>query len=339
MPAEWEHHSGTLMAWPQNRETWPGDRLQRVEKVYAEIISTMIQYESVYLITHDNKTKRRAQRQLGNSSQIVYLDIPNNDVWTRDFGPVMVKSNSDLRILDWGYNSWGGKYPPYDADNAVPQKLSAYFKIPSVSIPMILEGGSIDVNGGGLLLTTESVLLNSNRNPHMSKAEISMQLKNFLGIEHIVWLAEGLEGDDTDGHIDDITRFVNEKTIFTCISHDKSDPNYDRLKRNHLILERFIATYHQTLELVEIPLPKTKIEGSTVDGSQYVPASYANFYFVNGALLVPTYDARYDDQVLDLFAKYLPNRKVIGIHCADLVWGQGSIHCITQQLYGLDVQK
>lgn len=335
MPAEWEHHAATLMAWPQNRETWPDVRLERVERVYVEIISALTKFEKLFLIA-DSSIQPHISKLLSEPtfSQITFLDWPNNDVWARDFGPIVVKDsgNSDsFTYLNWGYNAWGGKYPPFDSDDNVPSLLGGLLGKKIITPPIILEGGSIDVNGNGLLLTTESVLLNKNRNPNYSKTQIEDILRRYLGVEHILWLGDGLVGDDTDGHIDDITRFVNQKTIFTAVAQSKSDPNYATLKTNAATLERYSRDFD--LEIVEIPLPKTKIEGTTVDGSEYVPASYLNFYIINNAVLVPIYDKKFDDAVLQKFADYFPNRQIVGIPCGDLVWGQGSIHCITQQLY------
>jgi agmatine deiminase len=196
---------------------------------------------------------------------------------------------------------------------------------------MVLEGGSIDTNGAGKVLTTRSVLLNPNRNSDMDKDVIDQRLRDYLGHEEIIWLNKGLEGDDTDGHIDDITRFVSEDTVMTMVCDDKDDVNHDALAENFEILRS-----STDLKIHTIPLPHTKIEGTTVDGSEYVPASYANFYIANGCVLVPIYDPRYDEQALSFFRGAFPDRKVYGIPCADLVWGQGSIHCVTQQLYGMD---
>ena len=261
---------------------------------------------------------------------------PINDVWARDCGPIFVKDGNSFMITNWEYNAWGEKYPPWDSDNTIPEFISELFGIKKVSTKMVLEGGSIDVNGVGDLLTTESVLLNPNRNPGMSKDEIEHNLKNYLGVENIIWLKSGLAGDDTDGHIDDLTRFLNEETVLTMVCEDENDINYKALQENLAILQSATLKNGGKLNIETLPLPKTKIEGTTVDGSEFVPASYANFYVANGCVLVPLYDERYDQQALDLFKKYFPDREIIGIDCADLVWGQGSIHCITQQLYGTD---
>lgn len=337
MPAEWEKHSATLMIWPSNEETWPGIRLDRVEKVYLNIIKSLSVFEQVLLLVENNKVLSRVLELFkaeGIDEKLVLIKVyPVNDVWARDCGPIFVKAKDEFIITDWEYNVWGEKYPPWDSDNKIPDFISEIFGIKSISTNMVLEGGSIDVNGVGDLLTTESVLLNPNRNPGISKDEIEQNLKTYLGVENIIWLKSGLAGDDTDGHIDDLTRFLNEETVLTMVCEDENDINFKALQENLEILKSATLKTGKKLKIETLPLPKTKIEGTTVDGSGFVPASYANFYIANGCVLVPLYDDRYDRQAMELFAKYFPNREIIGIECSDLVWGQGSIHCITQQLY------
>lgn len=344
MPAEWHLHGGTQLHWPSNRETWPGDRLQRVEEVYADIIEALHRHETVHLLTEDETVQKHAFELLGrrdvNLDAVVFHVQPVNDVWARDCGPVFVSrrvnNREEFAIVDWEYNAWGGKYPPYDDDNRLPAYFASRYGLPRFEPGMVLEGGSIDTNGDGVLLTTESVLLNPNRNPGLSKEQIEQRLRDYLGIEKVIWLGKGLAGDDTDGHIDDLSRFLNRNTILTVISEDPGDINYETLQRNLGILRRATDQHGCRFEVETLPLPETRIEGTTVDGSVYVPASYANFYVANGIVLVPLYDDRYDRQALDLFERYFPDRRIKGIPCADLVWGQGSIHCITQQLYGVD---
>ena len=343
MPAEWETHAATQLHWPSNRETWPGERLERVENVYLEIIKALHTHEPVVLlvdpkINADKIVKRLIQHEIDLSAVHIF-STPVNDVWARDCGPIFIKQEKQQKfaITDWEYNAWGGKYPPYDADDAIPGWFSDAFGVEKFSPGIVLEGGSIDTNGKGIFLTTESVLLNKNRNPQLSKEEIEGYLTDYLGAEKIIWLKDGLAGDDTDGHIDDLSRFLNENTILTMISEDPDDVNYKTLQENYEILKGAKNSVGEPYEIVTLPLPKTKIEGTTVDGSEYVPASYANFYIANDVILLPLYDERYDEQAISLFDKFFPGRTVAGIPCADLVWGQGSIHCITQQLYGIDL--
>lgn len=342
MPAEWEGHAATQLHWPGNRKTWPGERLERVEEVYLNLIGVLHRHEPVLLLASAPNLKRAEQKlkeREVDRGQIHLLEVPLNDVWARDCGPIFVRrdttAGSEFAVTDWEYNAWGGKYPPYEDDNRLPAWLADRFGLPCFRPGLVLEGGSIDVNGEGVLMTTESVLLNPNRNPDLSRTEIEQVLREYLGVESILWLRSGLAGDDTDGHIDDLARFLSPKTILASVSEDPSGVNYHALKENLEILRRSTDASGEAFEIVTLPLPETRIEGTTVDGSEHVPASYANFYIANGVVMVPLYDERYDEEALELFRNHFPDREVAGIPCADLVWGQGSIHCITQQLYGL----
>jgi agmatine deiminase len=343
MPPEWHPHAGTQMHWPVNPGTWPDERLERVEMVYLDIIEALHKYEPVHLLVGDEEVRDHVlslfeEREI-NLEHITFHLKATNDVWARDCGPIFIRREENGReeyaITDWEYNAWGEKYPPFEDDNKLPEYFSDKYKIPRFEPDMVLEGGSIEVNGKGVLLTTESVLLNENRNPELSKEEIEQNLISYLGIEKVIWLEKGLAGDDTDGHIDDLSRFLDTGTILTMIVDDRDDVNYEALETNLEILEHATDQNDNAFSIETLPLPNTKIQGTTVDGSEFVPASYANFYIANGVVLVPTYDVRYDVQALDLFKKYFSDRDVIGIPCSDLVWGQGSIHCITQQLYGI----
>lgn len=364
MPPEWAPHEQTLLTWPDNRDTWPGIRLNRAEHVYADILEALTPHEKVLLLVSNEEAHQAAASMIQNRNidwgQVRLVRLPTNDVWIRDYGPMTLireeeeaadvakapgisvkkpqnpagcgEKARDMVMCDWGYNAWGEKYPPFDDDNAVPGKLSGLLDYPLVSPGMILEGGSIEVNGAGFLLTTESVLCNPNRNPAMSRSQIEKKLRKYLGVDKILWLRKGLRGDDTDGHIDDLTRFADPRTILTSVSDDPADPNYEVLRENRALLAQATDCKGVPFEVIDLPLPATRIEGTTVDGSEYVPASYANFYIANGCVLVPLYDERYDDLVLKLFRRLFPHRAVRGIPCRDLVWGQGSIHCITQQV-------
>ncbi len=389
MPPEWASHEMTLMTWPDNRETWPGARLNRAEHVYADILEALTAHEKVLLLVANDDAQQAAASMIQNRNidwnRVRMVRMPTNDVWIRDYGPItLIRENKKLKshgngdntgrtdnenadgpevdqpdeqtvspvagqtekrvnegsgigqrelvMSDWGYNAWGGKYPPYDHDNAVPKKLAELLDYPLVAPGMILEGGSIDVNGSGFLLTTESVLLNPNRNPEMSRFQIEKNLRKYLGVEHIIWLRGGLKGDDTDGHIDDLARFVAPRTIVTSVCDDPDNPNYEILRENRDILMNATDCKGVSFKIIDLPLPATRINDTTVDGSEHVPASYVNFYIANGCVLVPLYDKRYDDQVLAIFRKLFPDRLIKGIPCNDLVWGQGSIHCITQQV-------
>lgn len=345
MPAEWETHSATLLAWPHNRATWPSTRLDAVERVYLSILKELIVSDHVLLLcgvegsplhTHVQKVLQDSQVDLAN---VTLVPFQTNDVWARDYGPINVfvedSGKRELLFLNWIFNSWGGKYPPFDSDNAIPPKLANRYSVPVKSIEFVLEGGSIDVNGSGTLLTTESVLLNPNRNPSYGKDEIEELLTSELGLEQVIWLKSGLEGDDTDGHIDDLARFIDPKTILCCVSDDPNDPNYETLQQNLTLLHEAKDLDGLPFRIIPLPMPDTRTEEQTVDGSDRVPASYANFYMANGRILVPLYDAQTDEVALSIFKECAPGFDVVGIPCRDLVWGQGSIHCITQQIYGL----
>lgn len=341
MPAEWSPHAGTQMHWPSNMETWPGRRMEQVEKVYLEIISVLHRHEPVHLLVSNRGVEQYAKNCLGKHGvdldRIVFHRRRVNDVWARDCGPIFIKSRTShfetWAIIDWEYNAWGGKYPPWEDDNTLPRYFADSYGIDRFRPGMVLEGGSIEVNGEGVLLTTESVLLNSNRNPHLDREEIEWNLKQYLGVEKVIWLKEGLHGDDTDGHIDDLARFLNPETILAVESRDPLDVNHRVLKENLEILEEAVDQNGEYFTIETLPLPETITPEPTADGSPHVPASYANFYIANGVVLVPLYDDRYDEEAMELFRRYFPDREVAGIPCRDLVWGQGSIHCITQQLY------
>lgn len=344
MPPEWSKHSATQLHWPHNRSTWPGKTLAAVKRVYVQIIAALTQFEPVYLFVSNIELKRVAFATLKEHTSDIDFDnlhwvvVPLNDVWARDCGPIFIQKKNhpnEIAITDWEYNAWGGKYPPFEADNQLPGFISEKFNLPRFQPNMVLEGGSIDINSRGDLLTTESVLLNPNRNPKLSRTQIESKLKDYLGVRNIIWLGKGLKGDDTDGHIDDLARFLNDNTILTTRANDPENPNYYVLEDNYQRLLSARSIEGNSFEIVSLPLPETRSPIPTVDGSELVPASYANFYICNGGVLVPLYDDEADGQALELFEHYFPNRKIVGINCKDLVWGQGSIHCITQQWYGV----
>lgn len=328
MPAEWEPHESTWLTWPQNEETWMG-KIQEAQNIWVQMIKALHTGEKVNICVHDEKTKSEVLKKLEQSQinldQINIHLFPTNDAWIRDYGPIYVKDSIGKKIiLNWEFNMWGGKYPPWDNDNQIPTKVSQLQNIESISPGIILEGGSIDINGYGTLLTTKSCLLNKNRNPHLSQEQIEEYLKRYLGVERIIWLGSGIAGDDTDGHIDDITRFINPSTIVTCIHEDKSHPDYEILNKNFDILK---SSLDNSYSLIPIPMP----EPVTFNGD-ILPASYANFYIGNKVVLLPIFDCPQDQIAYDLFEKYFsPHRKIIPILAKDLVIGLGGIHCVTQQ--------
>jgi len=256
--------------------------------------------------------------------------FPAYEPWCRDHGPIFIVRERDGKreraIVDWGYNAWGGKYPPFDLDDAVPQHVARLRNLPLFSPGIVMEGGSIEVNGRGTLLTTEACLLNKNRNPHLSKAEIERYLCDYLGVSNILWLGEGIVGDDTDGHIDDLSRFVSANTIVTVVEGDPADENYAVLQDNLKRLKTLRDQDGNPFRIVELPMP-----GRIEHEEQRLPASYANFYIANEKVLVPTYRDRNDEKAIQILQLEFEDRRVVGIDSTELIWGLGSFHCITQQ--------
>jgi agmatine deiminase len=255
--------------------------------------------------------------------------IATNDAWCRDHGPIFLQratGRPDEAVVDWGYNAWGGKYPPYDLDDVIPTRVAEELGLPVFHPGIVLEGGSIDVNGQGTLLTTESCLLNRNRNPQLDRAAIEQYLRAYLGVSTILWLGEGIVGDDTDGHVDDLTRFVDPTTVVTVLEDNPADENYEPLQSNLERLNRMTDQAGRPLRVVTLPMPHPL----WYDG-QRLPASYANFYIANGLVLLPTYDPGRDDEARSILQSLFPTREVIGMDCTDLVWGLGAFHCVTQQ--------
>jgi agmatine deiminase len=334
MPAEWAKHEATWLVWPSNSETWPSG-LEPVQAIWIEMMAVLSQGERVYLLVKDCETLENVQTLLAKrkdavTANIEILLVPNNDSWVRDSGPIFClnPSRPDApRIAnDFIFNSWGKKYGPWDDDDVIPRKAGDVVKCPVIIHDLVLEGGSIDPNGCGTLLTTTQCLLNKNRNPHLSKTEIEDRLKKFLGLSKIIWLGDGIEGDDTDGHVDDISRFVNPTTVVTVFEEDSTDPNYGPLKENFEHLKKETDQDGNPLRVITLPMPD-RVEGPFGRS----PASYGNFYIANHAVLVPVYSSKNDQVALDILQKEFPDRKVVGIECTPLVRGLGAIHCVTQQ--------
>jgi agmatine deiminase len=258
---------------------------------------------------------------------IAFHDVPTNEPWCRDHGPIFLTRDREprLAVVDWDYNAWGNKYPPFDLDEVVPTRLAEILKLPVFYPRMILEGGSIDVNGNGALLTSESCLLNKNRNPNLSRDEIERRLRDFLGISEILWLGDGIAGDDTDGHIDDLTRFVAGRSVVTVVEENPADENYEPLQQN-LARLREMKIGGRKLEILTLPMPKKIVR----EGLR-LPASYANFYIANTSVVVPTFADPNDERALAVLSECFPDRRVIGIDCRELIWGLGTFHCLTQQ--------
>ena len=333
MPAEWEPHEGTWLAWPHNKDHWPGN-FSPIPRVYAAMIRALARSEKVFVCVNDEETEHSARKVLQEAEidtalleQVSFFHILTNASWSRDHGPIFVRDqDGNLVVTDWIFNSWGGKYPPWDHDDAVPQHIARIFQLPIVQPAIVLEGGSIDVNGNGTLLTTEQCLLNQNRNPHLSREQIEHFLLRYLGATNVLWLKEGIIGDDTDGHIDDIARFVNSNTVVCVVEENEADENYEILRRNYEDLKTMRDEDGSPLNIAKLPMPDTVVyEGNRL------PASYANFYIANRVVIVPTFRCRQDESTLATFRRLFPDREVIGIDCVDLVWGLGTLHCSTQQ--------
>lgn len=330
MPPEWNPHLGTWLTWPKiGCESFQG-REPQVYTTYRELVRLLIEFEEVFINVWDTEMEKQARDtlQLGADAKVSYFHHPSYEPWCRDHGPVFVSQHQsgEKAVIDWGYNAWGGKYPPFDKDNEVPSKIATLRNIKRFVPNMILEGGSIEVNGDGLLMTTESCLLNPNRNPNLSRSEIELKLQQYLGISRILWLQDGIIGDDTDGHIDDITRFVNQKTIVTAMEDNPDDPNFEPLQRNRILLERYQQENDPALTIIELPMPDPVFQ----EGLR-LPASYANFYIANGLVVVPTFASPKDSTAIGILQNLMPDRKVVGLDSRALIWGLGSFHCITQQ--------
>jgi agmatine deiminase len=330
-PAEWEPHAATWLTWP-----WPDgcsfpDNYDKIQKVYASLIRTLIPHESVRLNVWDAEMECRIRDTLSDwdipLDNVVLHHHPAYEPWCRDHGPVYLKDNAGNKaIVNWGYNAWGGKYPPWERDNAIPGLVAEAQNLRLFEPDMILEGGSIETDGGGTLLTTESCLLNPNRNPSLTRQQIEQRLREYLGITDILWLGDGIVGDDTDGHIDDLARFVSPDTIATIVEEDPADENYAALQDNLARLRSQKKRDGTPYRIVELPMPEPRYWGEL-----RLPASYANFYIANDIVIVPTFDDPMDARALDLLRFEFPHREVIGLDSTELIVGQGSFHCITQQ--------
>ncbi len=329
MPAEWEPHAATWLSWPHKEASWPG-KLARIPAYWVEMVRALVPGEDVHILVNAAAPASEVQarlREAGVPLERVHLhEVPTDDAWMRDHGPTFVSDGRALLLIDWTFNAWGGKYPPWDNDDRVPQALAAILGLPRVAPGIVLEGGSIDVDGAGTLLTTEQCLLNPNRNPQRTRAEIEQLLCDHLGVRRVLWLGDGIVGDDTDGHIDDVTRFVAPATVVTVVEPDPADPNHAPLQDNLRRLAALRDAHDRPLRVIPLPMPTP-----VVYEDQRLPASYANFYIGTAAVLVPVFGCANDAVALDTLRPLFPGRRVIGIDATDLVWGLGAFHCVTQQ--------
>jgi agmatine deiminase len=329
MPAEWEPHAATWLSWPKREGISFPDSFDRVMPALRAMVEALIESERVCINVCNDVHEAEARQILRRLpiERISFYTIPTNEPWCRDHGPIFLTRDRHpkLAIVDWDYNAWGNKYPPFDLDEVVPTRVAEKLGLPVFYPGMILEGGSIDVNGAGALLTTESCLLNPNRNPRLSRAEIEQRLRDYLGVREIFWLGDGIAGDDTDGHIDDLARFVSEHAIVTVVEEDRGDENYEPLQDN-LARLREMKINNREVDIITLPMPRKIVR----EGLR-LPASYANFYIANSCLLVPTFADPADEPALSILRNLFPDRRVIGVDCRELIWGLGTFHCLTQQ--------
>ena len=331
-PAEFAPHTATWLSWPHKEASWPG-KIATIFPAYSKFIAYLSQSEKVCINVADEQMKQFALNHIiaagANLSAIEFYFHRTNDAWCRDHGPAfLINPSAEINkvIVDWDYNAWGGKYPPYDLDDVIPTKIGQKLGIPVYNPGIIMEGGSVDFNGNGTLITSRQCLLNPNRNPALNQTAIENLLQDFYGVQQILWVEEGIVGDDTDGHIDDTVRFVNEDTVLTVIEEDKADENYSLLQNNLTELKKMRLLNGKQLNIVELPMPEPVIWED-----QRLPASYANFYIANKYVIVPTFKCKKDDKALDIIQQCFTDRSVIGIDSTNLIWGLGSFHCLSQQ--------
>lgn len=335
MPAEWDPHESTWLSWPHNLDTWP-EHLESVESTMAQAVRFLLEGEHVEVNVLDSTHAERVRELIGAVDHLPYSVryhlIPTNDAWCRDHGAIFVTDhgNASTRLATlWRYNAWGQKYPPYDLDARVAERMADMVGVPSVKVDMILEGGSIEVNGEGCLMTTASCLLNENRNPGATRHDIEAALRRYLGAAEIIWLGGELVGDDTDGHIDNLARFVDRRTIVIASEDDPDDENYAGLSENADRLRRHRFTDGSQPNILKMPMPQP-----VFFGADRLPASYCNFYIGNRVVLLPTYGCAEDHRAAAILQACFPDRRVEGLNCRDVVRGLGAFHCLTQQVPG-----
>jgi agmatine deiminase len=356
MPAEWEAHEATWIAWPHNPEDWPG-KFQPIPWVYAEIVGHLARVEDVHILVDDGAAEKRARgilkRTGANSARVHFHHWPTDRVWTRDSGPIFVRNQSaagvgsekdTVAVTNWKFNAWA-KYPDWHLDDEIPERVAELLKMPrwmpAIETAVgpqrvVLEGGSIDVNGAGTLITTEECLLSEvqQRNPGVSRERLEQVFHDYLGIDQVLWMNCGIAGDDTHGHVDDITRFVGPNTIVTVVEPNRDDENHLPLAENLERLQSARNLEGKPFEIIELPMPPP-----VIFQGQRLPASYANYYIANGLVLVPTLNRSADRRALNILAEAFPSREVVGIYCGDLIWGLGALHCMTQQQPAAAVER
>ena len=330
MPAEWEPHAGTWLTWPRREGISFPDLYDRIPPILAAMVRALAEDEGVFINVWDATMEAEVRSVLTQhdalNDRVEFHHHPAYEPWCRDHGPVFVVNTSQRAVLNWGYNAWGEKYPPYDLDNAVPEHIASVRGLPCFTPDMILEGGSIEVNGQGTLITTESCLLNPNRNPALDRAAIEQRLSDYLGVRKVLWLGEGITGDDTDGHVDDLTRFVDAQTVVTAVEPDSQHPNHPPLQVNLQRLQAMCTQDGNSLRVIELPMPEP-----VLDQGERLPASYANFYIGNRTVLMPAFGQSRDADAQAILQQCFPSRRVLPLDSTNLIRGLGSFHCLTQQ--------
>ncbi len=330
MPAEWEPHAATWFSWPRPEGISFPDAYESILPALVKMVDALRESEPVNINVPDLAVEEMVRKQLASIdvSHVTFRHIPTNECWCRDHGPIFVKRDADqsVAVVDWDYNAWGWKYPPVDFDEIVPTRVAELLGMEVFYPRIVMEGGSLDVNGTGTLLTTSACLLHPNRNPDLSKAQIEEKLRAYLGVRHILWLGDGIAGDDTDGHVDDIARFVDRNTIITVVEEDSADVNYAPLQHNLNLLKEMQIEDGTPVRVLTLPMPS-----AIVRHEQRLPASYANFYIANKVVLLPTFNQQTDAWATSVLQQAFPTRKIVGIDCRELIWGLGAFHCLSQQ--------
>ncbi|MCQ2298210.1 MAG: agmatine deiminase family protein [Bacteroidales bacterium] len=331
MPAEWAKHKATWLTYPHNEDSWP-DKIETIFPSYHLFIKTLAEVEEVHINVNDEAMRLHVAAELekigAKMSQIFFHIHPSNDAWCRDHGPAFLLNKLDpskRALINWNHNAWGGKYP-YELDTQIPAHIAKALNMQMFEPGIVMEGGSIEVNGVGDLITTTSCLLNPNRNPHLNQGQIEEYLCNYYGVDNVIWIGDGITGDDTDGHVDDLTRFIDEDTIVTAVEDNKWDENYEPLQENLKKLNSCRLANGKQPTIVELPMPD-----QVIWEDQRLPASYANFYIANGRVIFPTYKCVNDNEAAYTLEECFPNHEIIGIDSTDIIWGLGSFHCLSQQ--------
>ena len=331
-PAEFAPHEATWLSWPHKEASWPG-KIDMIYAPYSEFVFYLANSEKVRINVLDEAMQQFAMQHLQKAhvdlANVEFFMHPTNDAWCRDHGPAFLINPAAPQkkvVVDWGYNAWGNKYPPFDLDDVIPTSIAKHFNLPVYHPGIVMEGGSVEFNGAGTLLTSTACLLNPNRNPQLSQQQIEAFLCAYYGVHQILWVDEGIIGDDTDGHIDDTVRFVNAHTVLSVVEENTKDENYALLQHNLKQLSQMRLSNGRSLDIIELPMPDPVIYED-----QRLPASYANFYIANKYVIVPTFRCSKDDRALEIISNCFPERKVVGIDSTDIIWGLGSFHCLSQQ--------